>query len=137
MKVRKKIDRTDMILHGSLWRAMLMIAVPVMLNSFLQTLYNLTDTYWLGRIGKEALGAINLVTPLQNIIVNFGSGFTVAGAVLIAQFVGAGKPERARKMANQIFTAGAGDADPAGRQLAGRGRRGAQQCGGLSAHCFL
>lgn len=105
LRTRKKIDRTDVILHGSLWRAMLMIAVPVMLNSFLQTLYNLTDTYWLGQIGKEALGAINLVTPLQNIIVNFGSGFTVAGAVLIAQFVGAGKPERARKMANQIFTA--------------------------------
>jgi len=105
VKTQKKTDRTELILHGSLWKAMLMIAVPVVLNSFLQTLYNLTDTYWLGRIGKEALGAINLVTPLQNIIVTFGSGFTVAGAVLIAQFVGAGKPERARKMANQILTA--------------------------------
>ena len=84
---------------------MLMIAVPVMVNSFLQTLYNLTDTYWLGRIGTEPLAAINLVTPLQNIIVTFGGGFTVAGAVLISQFVGAGKPERARKMTNQILTA--------------------------------
>lgn len=105
MKAQKKIDRTDMILHGSLWRAMLMIAVPVMINSFLQTLYNLTDTYWLGQIGTEPLAAINLVTPLQNMIVTFGSGFTVAGAVLISQFVGAGKPERARKMTNQILTA--------------------------------
>ena len=105
VKAQKKIDRTDMILHGSLWRAMLMIAVPVMINSFLQTLYNLTDTYWLGQIGTEPLAAINLVTPLQNMIVTFGSGFTVAGAVLISQFVGAGKPERARKMTNQILTA--------------------------------
>ena len=105
VKKRKQSDRTEVILHGSLWRAMLMIAVPVMVNSFLQTLYNLTDTYWLGRIGKEPLAAINLVSPLQNIIVTFGGGFTVAGAVLIAQFVGAGKLERARKMANQIMTA--------------------------------
>lgn len=105
MRTQKKIDRTDVILHGSLWRAMLMIAVPVMINSLLQTLYNLTDTYWLGRIGKEPLAAINLVSPLQNMIVTFGSGFTVAGAVLISQFVGAGKTERARKMANQILIA--------------------------------
>ena len=82
-----------------------MIAVPVMINSFLQTLYNLTDTYWLGRIGTEPLAAINLVSPLQNMIVTFGSGFTVAGAVLISQFIGAGKKERARKMTNQILFA--------------------------------
>lgn len=105
VKAQKKIDRTDMILHGNLWRAMLMIAVPVMINSFLQTLYNLTDTYWLGRIGTEPLAAINLVSPLQNMIVTFGSGFTVAGAVLISQFIGAGKKERARKMTNQILFA--------------------------------
>ncbi len=102
---KPQTDRTDVILHGSLWRAMVMIAVPVVMNSFIQTLYNLTDTYWLGQIGKEPLAAINLITPLQGIIVHFGSGFTVAGAVLISQFVGAGKMERARKMANQIVMA--------------------------------
>lgn len=54
-------------------------------------MYNLTDTYWLGKIGTEQLAAINLVTPMQNIITNFGSGITVAGAVLIAQYIGAGE----------------------------------------------
>ena len=82
---------------------MLMIAVPVIINSFLQTLYNLTDTYWLGRIGTEPLAAINLVTPVQNIILNLGSGFTVAGAVLIAQYVGAGRKQDAQQMASQVF----------------------------------
>lgn len=103
--MHRKTDRTELILHGSLWRAVLMIAVPVMINSFLQTLYNLTDTYWLGRIGKESLAAINLVSPVQNILVNFGTGFTVAGAVLLSQFIGAGREDRARKMASQIFVA--------------------------------
>ena len=93
----------EAILYGSLWRAILSIAVPVVVNSFLQTLYNLTDTYWLGRIGTEPLAAISLITPVQNAIVNFGSGFTVAGAVLIAQYVGAGRRDEAEKMANQIF----------------------------------
>ena len=93
----------ELILHGNLRKAVLALAIPVMINSFLQTMYNLTDTYWLGKLGTEQLAAINLVTPVQNIIINFGSGITVAGSVLIAQFVGAGEKEKAKSMANQIY----------------------------------
>lgn len=102
----KHISRknTQLILHGSLIKAMLSIAVPVVISSMLQTMYNLTDTYWLGKIGTEPLAAINLVTPMQNIVLNFGSGVTVAGAVMIAQYIGAGREDEARRTANQIFT---------------------------------
>lgn len=92
-----------MILNGNMLQAMLSIAIPVVINSFLQTMYNLTDTYWLGKIGTEQLAAINLVTPVQNIILNFGTGITVAGSVLIAQYIGARDDENAKSMANQIF----------------------------------
>lgn len=84
-------------------QAILSLAIPVVINSFLQTMYNLTDTYWLGKIGTNELAAINLVTPVQNIIINFGTGITVAGSVLIAQYIGAGEKENAKSMANQIF----------------------------------
>lgn len=95
---------THQILHGSLIRAMLSIAVPVVINSFLQTLYNLTDTYWLGQLGTAELAAINPVSPVQSIVISFGGGVTVAGAVMIAQLTGAGKPDAARRIANHIFT---------------------------------
>lgn len=100
----KKINR-ELILHGNMIHAILSLAIPVVINSFLQTMYNLTDTYWLGKIGTAQLAAINLVTPLQSIIINFGSGITVAGSVLVAQYIGADKKEEARSMANQIFAA--------------------------------
>lgn len=102
MSAGKKYNQ-ELILRGSLWRAVLSLAIPVVLNSFLQTMYNLTDTFWLGKLGTDQLAAINLVTPVQNIILNFGSGITVAGSVLIAQFIGAGAKEDAKGMANQIF----------------------------------
>ncbi len=98
----KKINR-DLILSGNMLKAILSLAIPVVINSFLQTMYNLTDTYWLGKLGTEELAAINLVTPVQNIVINFGTGITVAGSVLIAQYLGAKKDEEARSMANQIF----------------------------------
>ena len=81
-------DVRRQVLEGSLIRAMLIIAVPVVVNSMIQTCYNLTDTFWLGRVGTDALAAINLVTPVQNIVINFGSGISVAGSVLISQLLG-------------------------------------------------
>lgn len=98
----KKINR-ELILSGNMLKAILTLAIPVVINSFLQTMYNLTDTYWLGKLGTEELAAINLVTPVQNIVINFGTGITVAGSVLIAQYLGARKDEEAKSMANQIF----------------------------------
>ncbi len=103
MKTAKKYNR-ELILNGNMLHAILSLAIPVVINSFLQTMYNLTDTYWLGKIGTEELAAINLVTPVQSIILNFGNGITVAGSVLIAQYIGAGQKEDAKSMANQIFS---------------------------------
>ena len=96
-------QNTKQILSGNMVQAILVLAIPVVINSFLQTMYNLTDTYWLGTLGTEELAAINLITPVQNIVVNFGSGITVAGSVLIAQYIGAGRKDDAKSMANQIF----------------------------------
>ena len=109
-RLLKNLSRvnTERILHGSLIRAMFSIALPMVVNSFLQTLYNLTDTYWLGRIGTEPLAAINLVTPVQNVVIAFGGGVTIAGSVLVAQYIGAGREDGARKIANQIFSCAAG-----------------------------
>lgn len=102
-KGKNREENSEQILSGNMMRAILALSIPVIINSFLQTMYNLTDTYWLGTLGTEELAAINLITPVQNIVVNFGSGITVAGSVLLAQYIGAGRKEDAKSMANQIF----------------------------------
>lgn len=102
VKNNKNANR-ELLLNGNMLQAILTLAIPVVINSFLQTMYNLTDTYWLGKLGTEELAAINLVSPMQNIVINFGSGLTVAGSVLISQYLGAKRDDDARSMANQIF----------------------------------
>lgn len=90
------------MLEGSILQAVLLLAVPVMINSFIQSLYNLTDTFWLGKIGTDNQAAITLVSPLQSILINFGAGITTAGAILIAQYLGARDDRQANEMANHI-----------------------------------
>ena len=95
-------DKRNMILTGNLFKAILMLAVPVMINSFIQSMYNLTDTFWLGKIGTTSQSAITLVSPFQNILINFGNGITTAGAILISQYLGAKEDKQANSMANHI-----------------------------------
>jgi len=96
-------EKRNMILEGNVIRTILTLAVPIVINSFIQTMYNLTDTYWLGKIGTNPMAAITLVSPVQNIIINFGAGITAAGAILISQYIGAKQPKQAKIMATHIF----------------------------------
>ncbi len=103
MKKGQRKENRELILSGNLVTAILTLCIPIVINSFIQTMYNLTDTYWLGKIGTDPMAAITLVTPVQNIVVNFGGGITTAGAILISQYIGAGSKSDAKKMAGQIF----------------------------------
>lgn len=96
-------ENTRLILGGDLSKAILALAVPIVINNFLQTMYNLTDAYWLKWIGTDSQAAISLVSPVQNIVINFGQGITLAGAILISQYVGADDRKNAVDMANHVF----------------------------------
>ena len=100
-----KRQNTELILSGNLLTAVMVLAIPTVLNSFIQTLYNLTDTFWLGRIGTEEMAAITLVSPIQSIVVLFGQGLTTAGAILMAQYIGAKDEKNLQTMINHIFIA--------------------------------
>ncbi|MBR6637388.1 MAG: MATE family efflux transporter, partial [Lachnospiraceae bacterium] len=103
MSIWQKNINKDFLLKGNLVKAVFMLAIPVVINNFLQTMYNLTDTFWLGKLGTFEQAAINLVTPMQNAVINFGSGITTAGAILISQYMGAKQEREAKSVANQIF----------------------------------
>lgn len=99
----KKNQNKKNILEGKLIGVILALALPIVVNSFIQTLYNLVDTYWLGRLGTNEMAAITLVSPIQAIVINFGQGITVAGAILISQYMGARDDDNAKDMVNQLF----------------------------------
>lgn len=97
-----KADR-ELITNQNLFKAILCLSIPIIINNFIQTMYNLTDAYWLGRIGTESVAAITLVSPVQNVIIQFGQGISLAGSVLISQYYGAKDSPNAKDMANHVF----------------------------------
>ncbi|AEH38497.1 MATE family efflux transporter [Halopiger xanaduensis] len=74
---------------GSLVRPMFELAWPLVVIQLLQVAYNVGDTFWLGALSPDAVGAISLAFPLLFLLIAVGGGFTTAGAILVAQHTGA------------------------------------------------
>ena len=54
--------RQKLFLTGSIPRALLTLAVPIMLANILQSGYQLTDAFWVGRLGADAVAAVSIST---------------------------------------------------------------------------
>lgn len=97
------INKREMILKGNLYRVILTLSAPVMLSNLIQTFYNLTDTYFVSRLGTTELAAIQFAWPLIFLIVSLGTGLSMAAATLIAQYVGSNQYKEASKVAGQLI----------------------------------
>lgn len=69
----------------------------------LQVAYNLADTFRLGRLSADAVGAISLAFPLIFLLISVGGRFTAAGNILVAQHRGAGGDAAAGPVAGQTI----------------------------------
>jgi len=92
------------ITEGSLARPLFHLAWPIVVVQLLQVTYNVADTLYLGRLSAAAVGALSLAFPLIFLLVAVAGGFTTAGAILVAQYTGAGGEESAGKVVGQTFT---------------------------------
>jgi len=75
-------------------KPLMKIALPLMAGNFVQTLYNLTDAYFLGKLGTAELSAPTIAFPIIFFLILFGIGLSMAGTTLIAQSHGKGSRER-------------------------------------------
>ena len=64
------------------------LAVPAMVGTLFQTLYNVVDTFFAGKISPEALSALSKSFPIYFIIIATSIGVTVAGSSLIGNSIG-------------------------------------------------
>jgi putative MATE family efflux protein len=82
------------LLDGSVLKSLFFISVPVILGNVLQMLYQLIDTFWVGRLGTDAVAAVSLSFPILFFLASLAMGFTMAGSILIAQYNGRGDMEK-------------------------------------------
>lgn len=91
------------ILDGDIVRTAMSLGWPVMLSNVFQTVYNLTDAFWLGKLGPEAVAAPSISWPILFLFISLSVGFGISGVSFVSQYTGAGLPEKANKSAGQLL----------------------------------
>ena len=74
--------------EGPILKSLLTISLPIIFANFLHTAYQLTDTFWVGRLGTAAIAAVSISFPVIFLIVAMGGGLSIAGTILVAQYKG-------------------------------------------------
>ncbi len=100
----KKTGKSHLILNGNIKKTLLILSFPIMLSNLIQTIYNLTDTYYVSLIGETQVAAIGIVWPVIFFMLALGMGACIAGTALVSQYIGAGKYESAKDIAGQVLT---------------------------------
>lgn len=87
------------LLHGVIWKQLMLFFVPIMFGSIFQQLYNTVDAMVVGNfVGKEALGAVGGSTgTIINLLVGFVVGLSSGATVIIAQYYGKKEAEGVKK----------------------------------------
>ena len=80
-------------------RLLASMAIPMMLSMLVQALYNVVDSVFVSRISENALNAVSLAFPLQNLMIAVGAGTAVGINALLSRSLGEKKQEMADRAA--------------------------------------
>ena len=86
--------------------ALLTLGIPTMIGMLINALYNLVDTYFVGGLGTDQMGAVTVAFPLGQIVVGLGLLFGNGAAAYLSRLLGRGDKDTANKVASTAIYSG-------------------------------
>ena len=102
VKAQQKRD-SDRMGTEPVHKLMIKMSLPLMISMFVQALYNVVDSYFVAKLGEDALAAVTLCFPFQMLNMAFGIGTAVGMSALLSRYLGAQLYEKADKVAHNGF----------------------------------
>ncbi len=81
-------------------KLLISMSLPIMISMLVQALYNIVDSLFVARVNEDALAAVSLAFPIQNLIIAIGVGTAVGINSLLSRYLGERKQEKVNKVAN-------------------------------------
>ncbi len=91
---------------GSLNRAILLLAVPMVLEMVLESLFAVVDVFWVGRLGANAVATVGLTESMLSIVFAVGMGLSLSTTAMVARRIGEKDPEGAAVAGVQAIALG-------------------------------
>lgn len=83
-------------------RALLLLAVPMMLEMLMESLFALSTVFWVARFGTAAVAVVGLTEAMMTVVYATAIGFSLPAGAIIARRIGEGSAEAASHVAAQV-----------------------------------
>jgi putative MATE family efflux protein len=91
---------------GSLNRSILLLAIPMVLEMVLESLFAVVDVFWVGRLGANAVATVGITETLLSLVFAIGLGVALSTTAMVARRIGEKDPEDAAISAVQAIVLG-------------------------------
>src|SRR5213078_3698941 len=89
-------------------RAVVMLAVPMVLEMGMESIFAVADVFWVAHLGADAVATIGLTESMMTLIYTAAMGLSIGATALVARRVGEKNPEGAAHAAGQSILLGVG-----------------------------
>src|SRR5437588_8043182 len=93
---------------GSLNRAILLLAIPMVLEMVLESLFAVVDVFWVGRLGANAVATVGLTESMLTLVFAVAMGLSLSTTAMVARRIGEKDPEGAAVAGVQAIALGLG-----------------------------
>lgn len=97
-----KESKREFILNGNLFKVLLLLSLPVVLNNVILSLYQIIDSFFSEAMGPNGLSAVSFTTPIIGMLNAVSSALSVATTALVARMIGKNLIANARKTVAQV-----------------------------------
>jgi putative MATE family efflux protein len=100
--------------EGSIRRAIVLLAVPMVLETAMESLFGIVNVFWVAHLGKESAAAVGITESLLTIIFAVAMGLSMATTAMVARRIGEKDQRGASVAAFQAIAIGVGVSLPVG-----------------------
>ncbi len=104
--MNNKVQKNVKMLLGDPKKAILKLAIPIIIGGMVQTLYNFVDGIWVSGLGQDALAAVGIFMPFMMILSALAIGIGVGGSSAISRAIGAKNRKRAGNIGDHTIILG-------------------------------
>lgn len=108
MQNQDKAITIEQGLKAEVFRALVALSIPTILEEILATLLQYVDTAMVGRLGETATASVSVTTTVTWLINSVSSALAVAALSLIAKAVGSGDGKRIQRLSSQVLVLAVG-----------------------------
>src|ERR1041385_4169867 len=89
--------------RGPIGRAILLLAIPMVLEMVMESIFAVVDIFWVSHLGTDAAATVGLTESLMTLVYTLAIGLSIGGMAMVARRIGEQNPDGAARAAVQAI----------------------------------